>query len=139
MTKYIFVCTGNTCRSPLAESYMRSKFPDLDIQSRGLFVVEDAVNENSLKIIDEENLSKPSKPQNLSQEDIADSKLLVMGQNHKKAILNFYPKANVSLLSDFVGQGNKDIMDPYGGEEKDYRKVLLEISSYIDQIDDKIQ
>ena len=118
---------------------MRSKFPDLYIQSRGLFVVEDTVNENSLKIIDEENLSKPSKPQNLSQEDIADSKLLVMGQNHKKAILNFCPKANVSLLSDFVGQGNKDIMDPYGGEEKDYRKVFLEISSYIDQIDDKIQ
>ena len=108
---------------------MRSKFPDLDIQSRGLFVVEDAVNENSLKIIDEENLSKPSKPQNLSQEDIADSKLQVMGQNHKKAILNFYPKANVSLLYYLVGPGNKDIMIPYGGEEKVYSKVIIDITT----------
>lgn len=118
---------------------MKSKFPNLDVQSRGLFVVEAALNEKSLKIIEEHRLPKPSKPQNLKEADIENAKLLAMGQSHKEAILNFYPDADVSLLSDFAGQGDRDIVDPYGGNEEDYQSVFLEISSYIDQIDNNIQ
>lgn len=38
--KLIFVCTGNTCRSPLAESIAKKLMPNDDIQSRGLFAME---------------------------------------------------------------------------------------------------
>ena len=37
--KIIFVCTGNTCRSPIAESIATALLPNDSIQSRGLFAM----------------------------------------------------------------------------------------------------
>ena len=39
--KIIFVCTGNTCRSPIAESIATALLPNDSIQSRGLFAMND--------------------------------------------------------------------------------------------------
>ena len=49
MKKIIFVCTGNTCRSPMAEGYLKSKNrKDLEVLSRGLAADGSPVSENSM-------------------------------------------------------------------------------------------
>ena len=55
--RIIFVCTGNTCRSPMAESYAKARFKDKDIvfESRGLMGGATAINDRSAAIIDREN------------------------------------------------------------------------------------
>ncbi len=46
----LFVCTGNTCRSPLAEKILQNLRPDLDVRSAGTRALNgDAISENSLK------------------------------------------------------------------------------------------
>ncbi len=47
MKNIIFVCTGNTCRSPMAEGYLKSKRKDLNVISRGLAADGSRVSENS--------------------------------------------------------------------------------------------
>lgn len=133
MDRFIFVCTGNTCRSPLAESYARMKYPDKDISSRGLFVTNSTPNSRSLAIIKDNSLPVPSLPEQLTAADIEKGKLLVMGRNHKEAILARWPKADVQLLSDFAGCGETDIPDPYGGTETQYKDVFVHLKKYIDK------
>ena len=47
MRNIIFVCTGNTCRSPMAEGYLKSKNKNLNVISRGLAADGSSVSENS--------------------------------------------------------------------------------------------
>ena len=133
MSKYLFICTGNTCRSPLAESYARQKFPKTDISSRGLYVAEDTTNSPSLEILKDEHLPLPSLPQQLTEEDVKDSTLLVMGNGHKEIIKSRWPEANVQLISEYASEETADINDPYGGTKKDYDAVFYQLKHYIDK------
>ena len=52
-----FVCTGNTCRSPIAESIAKKMLVDDTINSRGLFAIDgQSVSPESLEVIMEHNL-----------------------------------------------------------------------------------
>ena len=53
----IFVCTGNTCRSPMAEGYLASKqIPWINVTSRGLFASIEAASENAVKVMAERGI-----------------------------------------------------------------------------------
>src|SRR5699024_11767012 len=78
----VFVCTGNTCRSPLAESYAKSTYENHTFTSRGIMVTDSATNPSSQQIIDEESLIHPDPPQQMSGEDAENSILLAMTRGH---------------------------------------------------------
>ena len=50
--KIIVICTGNTCRSQIAEGLLRAKFPDYDIYSAGT-KPEEIVNPYAVKAMTE--------------------------------------------------------------------------------------
>ena len=61
-----FVCTGNTCRSPIAESIAKKMLVDDTINSRGLFAIDgQSVSPESLEVIMEHNLPEPTVANNL--------------------------------------------------------------------------
>lgn len=132
--KIIFVCTGNTCRSPLAESYAKTIHTGKDFESRGIMVTSDEISRESLRIIENENLAKPTAPVQLSESDIEDSLLLTMTYGHKAHILQLYPDANVKLLSEHTTGTLKDVMDPFGGSSGVYDEVFKELKHYIDRL-----
>lgn len=132
--KVIFVCTGNTCRSPLAESYAKTVHQSRDFESRGLMVVGDLVNPESLRIIEAEGLVAPSHPKQLSADDIQGSLLLTMTTQHKMHIQHLYPEANVKTLSEHTIGEVIDVADPYGGDSGVYDDVFKELKRYIDKL-----
>lgn len=133
--KIIFVCTGNTCRSPLAESYAKTKFSPAKaaFESRGLMVFSDGISGISKKIVEREDLEKPSAPKQLTGEDAEDALLLVMTESHKMAVKDRFPEADVRMLSEFSEGTVEDVIDPYGGDDEDYERAFRQIKRFIDK------
>ncbi|WP_245696742.1 arsenate reductase/protein-tyrosine-phosphatase family protein [Lacicoccus qingdaonensis] len=135
MTKpIVFVCTGNTCRSPLAESYAKSTYENHTFSSRGIMVTETMTNPSSQQIIDEEKLSQPDAPQQISDEDAKNSILLTMTKGHQDLLKELYPDSEVYLLSEYADGSAMDIIDPVGGSYEDYREVYAQMKSFIDKL-----
>lgn len=130
----VFVCTGNTCRSPLAESYAKSAFKDRTFASRGIMVTGSTISPISQQIIDEESLIQPDTPQQISAEDAGSSILLTMTRSHFNVLKEMYPDSEIYLLSEYADDSCKDISDPFGGSYEDYREVYAQIKTFIDEL-----
>lgn len=133
--KIIFICTGNTCRSPLAESYAKTRFENVQFASRGLMVFSTDTSQATIDIIERESLVPPTMPEQLTEDDIEGALLLVMTPDHEMMIEQRYPGANVKLISEFAETSAVPIIDPYGGSAKDYELVYNQLKSFIDKFD----
>lgn len=128
----LFVCTGNTCRSPMAEGYLKSKaLPQVLVKSRGLSTDGSAVSENSAKVMAEKGIDIGGHiSSQISPDDIlwAD-KIICLSGSHKSFLEGFVnEKTELSVL----GNG---IPDPFGGNVEVYRECRDEIFKAIDSLD----
>lgn len=129
MKKFLFVCTGNTCRSPMAEAIAKRLLRKAEIISRGISVpFSDSANPNSIEVLSEKGMditNHISTP--LSEEDIRSSdKIFVMTENHKvflEKVLN-----SLSVNKEIV---SLDVSDPYGGDIEVYRNCYEELKEKI--------
>lgn len=141
MKKLIFVCTGNTCRSPMAEVLAKffCKNSYIDISSRGLFANQNKASKNAMNAVLKYNLSLEdhiSKP--FTKEDIEESYLiLTMTNGHKDLILSNFPihHKKVFTLYEYILSEDKNINDPFGGDLKTYLDCLDELHYLISKID----
>lgn len=143
MKSILFVCTGNTCRSCMAEGILKDilkdKQDEVKIGSVGLFVgISKKASKNAIDVLKNEwdiDITN-HKPRQLEKSDIEQFDLiLTMTKVHKYAILNSYKEAlgKVFTLKEYVkfSNINKDIIDPYGGSYEDYRLCANEIRDCI--------
>ena len=123
--KIIFVCMGNTCRSPMAEGICKKLYSDKNIQveSRGLAAVNGApAAENAVEIMKQMDIDISShRAKNFTQADLDADKIICMTND----IYSFFLRLGVDKNKlEVLGGG---IADPYGGDLEVYRKCAEQI------------
>lgn len=149
----LFVCTGNTCRSPMAEGLLRDMLEkkgslegDFKVKSAGVFASEgDSVSTEALEAMREKGIdisnhrAQRLTPSMLREADI----VLAMTKNHRDAILSIDPLASdkTYTLAEYGARYDKsiknvEIIDPYGQPIEAYRQSAKDIEAILRSIVD---
>jgi tRNA threonylcarbamoyl adenosine modification protein (Sua5/YciO/YrdC/YwlC family) len=139
-----FICTGNICRSPLAEYYFRQQAEKRGLHwravSSGLLDSDIPISENSLILLQQDGIDASAHHStNISQEIINRSRLvLTMTRQHRNTLMTTgWDRGNIFSLGEYVGY-KEDIKDPYNQPLESYITAYKQIKLYIDRLIDKL-
>ena len=139
INKIIFVCNGNTCRSPMAATIMGTFLQDTDIlvQSRGMVVLfPEPYNPKAVAVASRHGMIMGSDSTIQIQNDDFDNNtlVLVMDNSMKQKIYNKYDRAiNVYTLAEYAGDTEADVSDPYGKGLEEYNHCFDQLYILIEK------
>lgn len=127
MNRILIVCTGNTCRSPMAEAMLRDLAAragkPLEIRSAGVATVNGLpISPHAASTLRKRKLMLPGDSTSMSAEDVLWANLiLTMTSSHKRAILERFPQAlpKTFTLKEYALRGDP-VMDDVAEAERLY-------------------
>ena len=144
----IFVCTGNTCRSPLAEALARQLATERGVagiafSSAGTSAYEGAAaSDGSVLVGLERGVDLSTHRARMLTRDLVDDDTIVlaMSTSHLAAIGAIAPEAQAYLLDDFASRGKhrRSVADPFGGDLVGYREAADDIEAMLRDMLDRL-
>jgi len=148
--KLLFVCTGNTCRSPLAEGLARAEierrgWKNVEVASAGVGAAkgERATREavavaGRAGIALERHRSRPLTRELAQGADL----ILAMGPGHLSTVARLGAGDRSATLGDFAAGGDGEgsaVPDPYGGDEAVYEETFRELQGLVSAALDRLE
>ena len=146
----LFVCTGNICRSPMAEYLLKSKIKEYElhfrVKSAGFMNDGVRISTNSYQVLKDNGINALHHiSTQINEKLIEDSWLvLTMEEKHKEELLRINPNITekVFTLSEYCGKSfclpNGNIDDPFNLEIYFYREAFKKIKERIDCLAEKL-
>lgn len=143
--RIIFICTGNTCRSPMCEGYFNKLCHDagrndIMVESAGTNAWEGGkASPNSINVMQTYGVNiQDFKSKRLTPESIAAADILIcMTNSHRAYIGQINPAAldKTYLLLDFdYSDADGDITDPFGGSHELYSLCFNDMKQALENL-----
>ena len=144
--RMLFVCTGNTCRSPLAEVVARRQLAELgwrhvEVRSAGAFAGEGfPPSEGALRVAEHHGLDLTAHRTSTLTPELVEwaDVILAMAGTHLLRALELGGDGKVALLTEFASREDRDEMmsedvpDPFGGDDLAYEQTYQALEELVD-------
>ena len=143
MTRILVVCTGNTCRSPMAAALLAQAIEGAGIRaevgSAGTGAWDGApASEGSYLVSLEHGLDLSEHRARLLTREMADQAdlILAMSRTHLARVRELGGGGRAHLMGEFAGRSgpSAEIADPFGGELDEYRDAFRALAGMVPTI-----
>jgi len=146
--RILFVCTGNICRSPLAEALLKRALhersvEEVSVESAGTGAWDGApASEGAYLVGLERGLDLSGHRARLLTREIVEdaAMILTMARHHRARVHELGGEGRVHVLGEYVGKTGEEaeVGDPFGGDLEVYRDTCAELEALIATVADRL-
>ncbi|MGI6451458.1 MAG: low molecular weight protein arginine phosphatase [Desulfitobacteriia bacterium] len=134
--KILFVCTGNTCRSPMAQKLAELYLPgECEVFSAGInAMANEQASLQAIEVLKEKGMDLSGHRSVRLEDEMlkAADYVFTMTRSQEAYVSNLFPqyREKVKALGPWLGSGG-DILDPWGGSVEVYRRCREELEAML--------
>ena len=143
MKKFLFICTGNTCRSPLAQALLKEKRPDFEVKSAGVNALPGMdASEGTVDVLKEKRIELQHSSSQVDEDlmNWADV-VLTLTESHKTLLIKQFPHfiEKISTLKEFAYNNDEQIAKNLELLQHHYAELEMKQAKFLADHKEKIE